>query len=122
MKPLYVIVKEDCVFHAKEPDEVINPILKEIDRIKKEEDFEVVDQFPSQIPDRLVDRAETGREILVCGAHYSGWVEDKSEEAACIDTQISALRENGYDANVHIDGTLLSEEHPGYDLMFAIAA
>lgn len=110
MKPLYIIVHEDCVHENYGIYPRQDSVIAEIERIKIEEEY-----IPSGNINNVPSNLDPKRSILVCGAYYSGVLEGNSNEPQCIDTQLKALLDKKYDAQVHEPGTLLSvlnAKHP----------
>lgn len=82
--PLYVIVHENCV-----PSEA-SDIKEELERIKREEDYLIVE---GSIKERL--RIPEERPIKVCGGY----------DPLCVPAKRDILIERGYDAEVHKIGS-----------------
>lgn len=111
MEPLYMIVHESCL---EEGNPLHSPIMEEIERIKGQEDFVSFNGFTDS-PDSIPLGITHDRQILVCGAYYSGFSEDKGNRPMCVDQLLSLLTLMKYTANVHLEGTVLSsfhEDHP----------
>lgn len=79
MSFLYVIVHEENVSY---PDK-----RKEIDRIKREEDYILIDGDAGPIPEGISKE----RKIRVCGACVE----------LCVGTQHKSFENNGYDAEIY---------------------
>jgi len=84
MKSLFVIVHEGTASYK-------NPkVHREIKRIKRCEEFRVIDGDPQKIPEDLPSANEY--EILVCGARTD----------VCIPAQIEALEKAGYRVRIYM--------------------
>jgi len=95
MKNLFVIVHEKEV--EAEIQLLASSVLayREIQRIKREEDFRSVDgEDPTVIPSDLPNQDEC--RIYVCG----------SSIAVCIPQQIDALKKEGYDAELYREASI----------------
>ncbi|MBI2627019.1 MAG: hypothetical protein HYW77_02130 [Parcubacteria group bacterium] len=92
-KPYFVIVHDAPI----KPD---HPVYKEIQRIRKEEDFSEIGNNPRDVP---VGIPKT-REVLVCGTYYE----------YCVTLQLNALKYLGYNASVYEKATVRchSEKKP----------
>ena len=92
MSNLYVIVHEGA---TKEDREVRREIL----RIKREENFRLVDGNPTVVNYQI---SEGITRILVCGAYHGR----QSWDHRCVDEQIKALRRKGYSSGVYMPATI----------------
>tara|TARA_Y100000310_G_scaffold242605_1_gene246769 strand:+ start:154 stop:597 length:444 start_codon:yes stop_codon:yes gene_type:complete len=115
MNPLYVIVHENFLYESPFDRYVgHSQIVTEIERIRREEDF-----VPADVPKQVPFGLDPARSVRVCGAFYSGYLEGNSPELMCVDQQIEALANAGFNVEVHMPGTLLSflnKEFPGFQL------
>lgn len=107
-KPIYIIVHEGCLHDTSYPGS--EATIARVEGIKREEEHRV-----ANVPDKLPYGLDRTRPIRVVGAYYSGFLEGKANEPQCVDMQLKALRDGGYDAEVDKSGVILSTmnmEHP----------
>ncbi|MFH1590243.1 MAG: hypothetical protein ABIB43_06775 [archaeon] len=83
MKPLYVIVHEQCVTSSR--------VQKELDRIKKEEEFYSLTESAGPIPPGMPSK---DREIRICGAFMF-----------CVGLQHESFVDEGYKAEIYLPAT-----------------
>lgn len=91
--PFFIIVHENFVNNTENPHQ-----YKEIQRIKREEDFREVKGTPSNV--RL--DIPYDRKILVCGAFGK----------MCVSEQLYFLKKAGYEAEIY-DKAIVSQHHWG---------
>ena len=98
MKPLYLLV------HTRKrtgrPLEIF--VSKEIERIRKEEEYREITESPRNI--KNIKEEDREREILVCGEYYGGPLAERRGEYWCVDQTIEELQSAGYRARVHLPG------------------
>jgi len=103
MRPIYVIVHMMCLefkWAAEERVPVLTGVWNELQRIFDQEDYRMVTGSPSNVPPGINIR----RPVRVCGAYYS----PDGRDPRCVNTQLEALAEQGYDAELYIPATMYS--------------
>jgi len=90
MNPLFVIVHEVCVNSYC--------VTKEIERIKREEDFITITGHTGSIPDNVPKQ----REVKVCGAYGE----------ICVWAVCDAFKRRGYNTEIFSPATEYVEEKP----------
>lgn len=107
---LYAIVHEGSVHSNINEHPKKDHIVKELDRIKREEDWINIYNY-EWIPPSIPRDAK----ILVCGAYYGGLYDRRGSRVMCVDGFLIRLQHAHYDAELYEPATLPSNwcyEHP----------
>lgn len=102
MRPLYIIVRDDCI-PEKSDNPGVTKVIEEINKIRRE-GYHILIRNPRYIPPEL----DKNRPMLVCGAYYDGFDIGWGSGKECVDIMLETLRNSGYFACVYMPGTLLS--------------
>ena len=98
----YIIVHPSAAYAAQRDDPHTDSVIREISRIIRREDCVILEE----LADEQVSWLDRGQLLLVCGAFYTGHADGMNAPPMCVDYQLMALRKAGYEARVHLPGTL----------------
>lgn len=102
MRPLYIIIHEDCVDDLLKRSLRAQYVKQELIRIKAQELFMIGPGVYTRILDSLPVGLSKNRELRLCGAYVSPFEPNTS----CLDVPFNILKNAGYNVIIYQDASL----------------